>query len=183
AVPDRGGAPGGDPEYMLKDHLDRYSIDYAILTGSNILAISLHPDPDYANEVVRACNEYMIENWLPVSPRFKGSLFINTSDPAEAAQEIRRAGSHPDIVQVIMTSAARMPYGQRYYHPIYDAAQEMGLPVAIHPGAEGRGISGAPTPSGYPTRYLAWHNILPTNYMTHINRLVCEGVFEKFPKL
>src|SRR5690606_11236851 len=59
AVPDRGGAPGGDPEYMIKDHLDRYNIDYAILTGSNILAISLHPDPDYANEVVRACNEYM----------------------------------------------------------------------------------------------------------------------------
>jgi predicted TIM-barrel fold metal-dependent hydrolase len=183
AVPDRGGAPGGDPEFMIKDHLDRYGIDYAILTGSNILAISLHPDPDYANAVVAACNDCTIETWLKVTPRFKGSVFVNASDPAEAATEIRRVGGHPDMVQVILASAARMPYGQRFYHPIYEAAQEMGLPVAIHPGAEGRGVSGAPTPSGYPTRYMEWHNILPINYMAHINSLVCEGVFEKFPRL
>lgn len=30
---------------------------------------------------------------------------------------------------------------------------------------------------------MEWHNILPTNYMAHINSLVCEGVFEKFPGL
>lgn len=55
--------------------------------------------------------------------------------------------------------------------------------MGIHPGTEGVGVSFAPTPSGYPTRYMEWHNILPINYMTQINSLVCEGVFEKFPKL
>ncbi|WP_309120287.1 amidohydrolase family protein [Paenibacillus sp.] len=183
AVPDDGGPPGSDPAYVVKDHLDRYDIDYGILTGSNTLEMSLNPDMDYGNAVCSAYNDYLLDQWLPVSPRFRGSLVVNHSDPQAAAAEIDRLGGRPDIVQVVMSSAARMPFGQRFYHPIYEAAERNGLPVAFHPGTEGRGISGPPTPSGYPSRYMEWHNALPTNYMAHINSLVCEGVFEKFPTL
>ena len=48
------------------------------------------------------------------------------------------------------------------------------VPVAIHPGTEGRGIAGPPTPSGHPTRYFEWHNILPTNFNRNFKKL--EGV-------
>lgn len=178
-----GGVPGSDPSYMMKHHLEKYGIDYAILTGSGILGVSINPDPDFANAVATAYNDWLADTWLKASPQFKGSILINHSDPQAAVKEIERWGRHPDMVQVIMCSASRMLYGQRYYHPIYEAAEHFGLPVAIHPGTEGRGTSGPPTPSGHPTRYLEWHNILPINYMAHINSLVCEGVFEKFPKL
>jgi predicted TIM-barrel fold metal-dependent hydrolase len=183
AVPDSGGPSGSNPDYMVKDHLERYGIDYAILTGSNTLEMSLNPDLDYGNAVVSAYNDYLVDQWLSASPRFKGSIVINHADPLSAAKEIDRLGGHPDLVQVVMCSGSRSLFGQRFYHPIYEAAERHGLPVAIHPGTEGRGISGAPTPSGYPSRYMEWHNALPTNYIGHINSLVCEGVFEKFPTL
>jgi predicted TIM-barrel fold metal-dependent hydrolase len=178
-----GGPAGSNPHFMLKHHLEPYGIEYAILTGGAGYIISLHPDLDFGNAVVRAHNDHMIEKWMQVDPRFKGSIFVNSSDPAEAVKEIDRMGTHPDMVQIMMSSGARMPYGQRFYHPIYEAAERHGLPVAIHPGSEGKGVASPPTPAGFPTRYMEWHNVWALNTMGHINSLVCEGVFEKFPGL
>ncbi|MGW5366415.1 amidohydrolase family protein [Actinopolymorpha pittospori] len=183
AVPPGGGTPGNDPAYLDEHHLSPHGIDYAILTGSGVLGLSLLPDPDYGTAIAAAYNDWLAATWLPASEKYKGSIIINASDPVAAAEEIARSAGHPDVVQVLMASAAQQPYGQRFYHPIYAAAEKAGLPIAIHPGTEGRGIAGAPTPAGYPTRYFEWHNILPINYMTHVNSLVSEGVFEKFPDL
>jgi predicted TIM-barrel fold metal-dependent hydrolase len=183
ARPPGGGVPGSDPQFLIAHHLDRYGIDYAILTGGGILGISLNPDVDYANAVASAYNAWLAEHWLTVSPRFKGSILLNHSDPEYSAREIDRWGAHPAFVQTIMASGSPRLFGQRCFHPIYEAAERNGLPVAIHPGTEGAGIAYPPTPAGYPTRYMEWHNILPINFMSHLNSLVCEGVFEKFPRI
>jgi predicted TIM-barrel fold metal-dependent hydrolase len=183
AVPDEGGLPGSSPKFLMEHLMDKYNIDYGLLTGDTIISLSLNPDPDYANAIASAYNDWQIETWLKYSPKFKGCIQINHSDPAAAVREIDRVGSHPAMVQIVMCSAARIPYGQRFYHPIYEAAERNRLPVAIHPGAEGGGISGAPTSLGYPTRYMEWHNNFPVHAMSHMNSMVCEGVFEKFPAL
>lgn len=111
AWPPDGGPPGSDPLFLLTDHLDRYDIDYAILTGPG--GVPLGPDADYSNALASAYNDLLLDVWLPVSPRFKGSVTVNANDPDAAAREIRRVGSEPGMVQVIMASASRAPYGQR----------------------------------------------------------------------
>jgi predicted TIM-barrel fold metal-dependent hydrolase len=183
ARPPSGAAPGSDPQFLIEHHIEHYDIDYAILNGSGMLGISLNPNPDYANAVSSAYNMAVVEKWLDHDPRYKASIIINHSDPQYAAEEIHRVAEDKRFVQVLMASGSNRLFGQRFYHPIYEAAEQHGLPVAVHPGTEGAGTAYPPTPAGYPSTYMEWHNILPTNYMAHINSLVCEGIFEKFPTL
>ncbi|MFD0712251.1 amidohydrolase family protein [Paenibacillus sp. GCM10027626] len=182
AVPANGGPVGSDPDFIISQLIEPYHVEYAILTG-NLFSVSVGHDPDYAAALSSAYNDFMIDHWLSKDPRFKGSLLVSFLDPQLAASEIDRLGSHPGIVQVVLSSATRMPLGQRFYHPIYEAAERNGLPIAIHPGAEGAGQSNPPTAAGYPSWYIEWHTNLSQNFMAQLTSIVCEGVFEKFPKL
>jgi uncharacterized protein len=118
-----------------------------------------------------------------VDERYLGSIIVSQADPHLAAREIHRLGDHPRMVQVLMGSGARFPMGQRYYDPIYEAAVQHNLPVAIHPGTEGNGVSGPTTPAGYATSYLEWHTNLVSTYIAHLVSLLVEGTFVKFPSL
>lgn len=182
AYADGGESAAGDPELLKEFLIEPYEMDYAILTGSSY-DVSVHTHLDYAAAVASAYNDHLIEEWLPKSPKYKGSMTVAVQDTKLAVREIDRIAPHPDIVQLVLTSGARIPYGHRCYHPIYEAAERHGLPVAIHPGIEGSGVSNAPTAAGYVTNYMQWHTSLSQNFMAHLVSLVCEGVFEKFPRL
>ena len=181
ANPPGGGPPGSDPEYMIQHLIEPYHMDYALLCSDSIIAVSGFADPDYAAAICRAYNDYLIAQWLPKSPKFKGFMCIATQDPQQAVREIDRIGPHPDIVGVSVIGGSAMPYGHRYFHPIYKACERHGLPFVIHPGAEGSGIFNPPSAAGYVSNYLQWHTCLPQTYMAHLVSFVCEGVFEKYP--
>lgn len=182
ATPPKGGPAASDPDFLIEQLIDPYNIEYAILTGS-MYDISSGHDADFSAGVISAYNDYVLDQWIGKHPSFKAALNIATQDPMLAAKEIDRLGSHPDVVAVVMSSAAKAPYGKRFYHPIYEAAERNGLPLMIHPGSEGAGGHNPPTAAGYPSYYIEWHTCLSQNFMAHLVSLVCEGVFVKYPKL
>ncbi len=183
SVPPDGGVPGSDYEMMRKQLLDPLGVEYAILTGEDILSVSSLPNPQVAAAIATAYNRQLTDEWLPCDPRLKGSLAVATQDARRAAEEIRAFGGHPDIVQVLLPCAATSGYGHPQYHPIYEAAVEMGLPVAMHVGGEGIGINPPSTATGYPSYYAEWHVLLTQCAMSHVVSLVFNGVFEKYPGL
>lgn len=183
AVDPNGQPIAADPQRLLTHYLDEQGIAAAVLNPGVVLGWCVAPEIQFASENIAAVNRLMLEEWVTVSPRLNTALTINPQDPQRAVAEIREHGSHPQVSHVYMASAARMPYGQRYYWPIYEACCEAGLPVAIHPGTEGNGLAYPATPAGHPGSYFEWHTGLLSNYIGHLISLICEGVFQEYPKL
>jgi predicted TIM-barrel fold metal-dependent hydrolase len=182
AWPEGGAMVGSDLDLMRAQLLDAYPIEYAILLGQELRPLGSLPDVDYAADLARAYNDWMIEHWLERDGRLKGLLLIPSQMPALAAQEIHRLARHPDVVGVLVANGARAPYGQRFYDPIFEACAEHGLPFVLHTGSEGGGINGDPTPVGHPSYYVEHRQARPMGYMAHLASMVFEGLFERFPK-
>ncbi len=171
------------PETMATHFLDKYEIDYAVLNPMEAMEHCVSPDAHYSAAALSAVNSHFVEDWLPVDKRYQASITIAFSNIELAVKEIHRLGDHPRVVQVLMASGSPFPLGHSYFHPLYAAAAEHNLPLAIHPGLEGVGIAGSGGTAGFASNYLEWHTLLATSYMTQLVSLVVEGVFQKFPTL
>jgi len=172
----------GDPDWVVDKLIKRYKIDYGILTGT-MIGVGIQHNPRFLAALTSAYNQYFLDHWVAEYDCFKGSIVVTGQDAEAAAKEIRRLGNETGMVQVLMSSAARIPYGQQNYWPIYEAACDFDLPVAIHVGAEGTGIANPPTSVGYPSTYLEFHSDHSQTMMGHCVSMLADGVFEEFPNL
>ncbi len=178
-----GGAPGSDPAYVAKHLLDAHRVSRAVLIGGDVLGLGAMPDPDLAASIAAAYNDWLADFWLAADERYRAALVVAPQDPAQAAAEIRRSGQRKGFVSILLP-LTNILMGQRHYYPIYEAAAELGLPVAVHPNS-GEGIfTTSPSMAGAaPTYYVEWHTGLSQVFQANLISLVCHGVFERFPAM
>ena len=97
-----------------------------------------------------------------------------------AIAEIERCAKIGEYIQVNIAPRANEPLGRRRYWPIYERAQELGLPIGIHTGGYG---GHAPTGGGWPSYYCEEHHSNAHTMAAMLASMVIEGVPERFPKL
>lgn len=180
AYPDDGNPPGSSPGLFKEQLLDRYKITRAVMTFGDVMGVSDFRNPFFSTEVARAATEWMMDFWLPADDRLYGSLLVANGLPDVAAAQIRKHGDNPRIAQVMICgNGLEVPLGHPLYHPIYEAAEEMNLPVAVH------AFWSRPVPAagGTPNFYIEYHMLAVQPMMTTLISMIAEGVFDKFPNL
>ncbi|MFJ7726914.1 amidohydrolase family protein [Neobacillus sp. NPDC097160] len=181
AIPQDGSIPGTDPNFLIKDLFDRYNHTYGILNIGHGTMAAYH-NTNLAVEYTRAINDWLYDTWVESDQRFKMTMEVTPVDPYESVKEIQRIGRKPGIVGINLR-VINIPFGKKHFWPIYEIAEEYGLPILVHPDAEGTSEYSAGQAIGPESTYIEWHSTLPIIAMRQIPSLVFEGVFERFPKL
>src|SRR6266446_3417720 len=156
AWPPTGGPPGSDLAFMQKQHLDPLDVEYGILQVLDLFIFS-QQNLEFGAAIQRAINDWQL-----------------------AIAEIERCAKIGRYVQINVCPRANEPLGRRRYWPIYERAQELGLPLGIHVGGYG---GHAPTGGGWPSYYCEEHQSNAHTMAAQLASLVIEGIPERFPRL
>ncbi len=174
-----GGMPGSDLDFMRKQHLDPYGVDFGIM---NPLGPSGQGDQNrgLSAALCSATNDWQLEFWNRHEPRLRASIVVPYEDGEASRAEINRRAGDKRFAHVMLLSRTAEALGRPRYWPIYEAAVEHGLPIGIHVF----GYSGwAATPTGWPSFYIEEMTEHSASTAAFVMSMIMEGVFERFPTL
>lgn len=176
---DVDGAAAGTTLAALRAHvLDPLAVELAILSCD--YAVESIRNPDAAAAIASAVNRWQVDEWLEPEPRLRAAITVPSSQPQLAAQEITCASAHAGFVAVYLPVRSAIPYGNRIWWPLLDAAAERNLVLELHYGGS-PGI--APTASGWPTSWLEEYVDMASAFQSQLTSLVAEGTFDRYPTL
>jgi aminocarboxymuconate-semialdehyde decarboxylase len=158
------------PEAVIED-LDSRGIDMAVITASSVLQGTSWADPQTDLDLCRRCNATAAEWEAKYPKRFIASVVLPLQDPELALRELSaktrviNAGSSYEGVYL----------GDPAYHPFWEAVNDIGSTVWIHP-------EGVRDP--WFQRYALWNSAGQSIEEAKVMAsLVYEGVMHRFPDL
>ncbi|MGH7806367.1 MAG: amidohydrolase family protein [Candidatus Binatia bacterium] len=171
--------------------LDRDGIDRAILYPSMGLQWEAEVEDDaYALAHCRAYNRWICEFCAGSAGRLVPIAHLTLGDASAAAEELRRAAAEGARGAFLLPfPRSGRPHGHPDHDPLFAAADDVGLPIAIHTGID-------PTARSLHRRYdgLAWPEAIPAGawYLQMMFPQAVQqafttffqyGTFDRFPEL
>lgn len=173
-----------DPVTGIKEPLcERFGVDYAILNSLQPLDnLKFHDQPV---QMMSAVNNVLQEMYLDDHDEFYGLIRVTTTKPDKAAEEIDRMAQEDDMVGVLIHSGeTKKEVGHPDHDPIFNAAEENGLPIVLHTTANATQQWHHPYLYSTVEQYITTHAMAhPWDNMLAMASIVYQGVPEKFPGL
>jgi 5-carboxyvanillate decarboxylase len=137
-------------------------------------------DADTATNLAATANDELAEVISRHPKRFAGLASFAPHSPLRAAKEMERAINTLKLNGFIVNSHTYGEYlDDPKFWPLFEAAESLGAPIYIHPRAPSDGM--ADPFRHYGLEGAVWGYGIETG--THAVRLICSGVFDRFPKL
>lgn len=189
----KGGRPGERDAHQRLPDMDEEGVDVAVIFGT-ALALSVNglADKELAGVLCHAVNRWLVEEYLPVDPkRLKGVGLIPCQDPPAAVKELewlienRKNGV---VSAMLPVNVYGINLGDRRFDPIYELAQDAGIPLSVHPqtghdgehGVWGTMGAGSERMEKYSYVHMTAFCFEPMIAMMH---MIGEGVFDRYPRL
>jgi predicted TIM-barrel fold metal-dependent hydrolase len=179
-----------DPQERLKA-MDAAGIDYAVLypTVAGMGGQNFGRIEDSALELacVQAYNDWLLEEWASVSPRFVPQCIVPLAPIESTITEIRRcvANGHRGLIYPSIPMELRqLPHiNDAVYDPVWAVCQELGVPICFHAGASAK--IQIPAYEGYaPATAAAIEAITgPASSVSVLVNLLISKILMRFPKL
>lgn len=167
-------------------HMDRVGIDMQVVShGTNSPSSLDHPD---AVELCRNVNDNLAEQISEHPTRFRGFATIPLHDPFAAADEMRRCVNELGFVgTLIMGTCGGAFLDDERFDPVLAAAEQVDLPIYVHPGLPQRSVSEAYYAGNWPAAVhflfsgpgFGWHAEAGIQVM----RLIFSGALDRHPSL
>ncbi len=173
-----------DAKARLED-MDQASTDINVIYATHVSSYCALRDVGFETALYRAYNSWVSDFCSQGNGRLKWTLAINMRDIEAGVAEIKHwADRDMNMIGIYLPQVG--PEGKLLdnldYHPIYQVAQDLDLPLLVHPGT-GR----PPYTPGTFEMDGAWFMIQsllnPWAGMTAMAALVGGGIFDLFPKL
>lgn len=173
-----------DPQEDIEEVLSReFHVDYPIV---NMLPeLNMVQQTDKALALNRATNNVLVERFLDGQDNFRGLASVVPHDPVKSAEEVDRMAQEDQICGVFINSTGvKTPLGDPQYDPIYQAAEDNGLPIVFH-GAAAPGLAlDFPILQHELKTYMANHALAHIySQFLNLTSLFENGTPAKFPSL
>jgi predicted TIM-barrel fold metal-dependent hydrolase len=160
-------------------HMDAAGIDTQVLSMSGP-GVEEFDHPDGA-DLARRCNDELAAAIRKHPDRFAGLATFAYADPESAAAELERSVKELGLKGGKVNSHVRGEYlDERKYWVLFETAQNLGVPIYLHPKEPTEGILKAMAP--YPELMRAMWGYSVDGGL-HAMRLIMSGLFDAFPRL
>ncbi len=172
-----------DPHAFVAENLRDGVVGSVLYPSEGLLAYGI-PDSELCSAVMAAYNDFIAEFCAAEPRNLKGIALINVDDPQLAVRELercRKLGLVGAMISVL--PVADRSYDLPLYEPLWSAAVDLGMPLAMHV-ATGRAAASVDARQQGVTRVSPSAFYLQDHFVRKsLGEMIFSGVFERHPEL